>query len=83
MTHFKFFVWYLFCKIRSGSILDKEMCSIELERASWDELTEIEEGFEIRPPFLLRPIVEHMHGDERLQHNKCQDFFQVGRQNIH
>ena len=40
-----------------------------------DELTEIEEGFEIHPPFLLRPIVEYMHNDERLRrHNKCQSY---------
>ena len=32
------------------------------------ELTEIEEGFEIRPPFLFRSIVEQHHDDERL-HN--------------
>lgn len=36
------------------------------------ELTEIEERFEVRSPFLLRSIVEHRHDDERLHNVKLQ-----------
>ena len=40
----------------------------EIQRAQ----VQIEKGFEIRPPFLFRSVVEYVHDDERLHDVKTQ-----------
>ena len=51
----------------SNFFLKKRVTALKINNNK--KLTEMEEGFEILPPFFFRSIVEQDHDDERLKHN--------------